>query len=100
MLGWTQSQGSVAPQAACIEQCVGTRPNMLRAWACLGALHRLTGHEDLARRAALALDNARLYERQRMTSQALQHSLLPPELPEIPSNELRNPGVFSRASST
>ena len=44
--------------------------------------------EDLARRAALALDNARLYERQRMTSQALQHSLLPPELPEIPRTEL------------
>ena len=44
--------------------------------------------EDLARRAALALDNARLYERQRMTSQALQHSLLPPELPEVPCTEL------------
>jgi len=44
--------------------------------------------EDLTRRAGLALDNARLYERQRMTSQALQRSLLPPELPEIPRAEL------------
>src|SRR5262249_59082353 len=44
--------------------------------------------EDLTRRAALALDNARLYERQRATSQALQHTLLPPELPSIPGIEL------------
>jgi serine phosphatase RsbU (regulator of sigma subunit)/anti-sigma regulatory factor (Ser/Thr protein kinase) len=44
--------------------------------------------EDLARRAALALDNARLYERQRTTSQALQHTLLPPELPDVPGMEL------------
>jgi serine phosphatase RsbU (regulator of sigma subunit)/anti-sigma regulatory factor (Ser/Thr protein kinase) len=44
--------------------------------------------EDLARRAALALDNARLYEQQQLTSQALQRSLLPPELPQIPSIDL------------
>jgi serine phosphatase RsbU (regulator of sigma subunit)/anti-sigma regulatory factor (Ser/Thr protein kinase) len=44
--------------------------------------------EDLTRRAALALDNARLYERQRSTSRALQHSLLPPELPSIGGIEL------------
>ena len=43
---------------------------------------------DLTRRAGLALDNARLYERQRATSRALQHSLLPPELPDIPRAEL------------
>jgi serine phosphatase RsbU (regulator of sigma subunit) len=44
--------------------------------------------EDLTRRAGLALDNARLYERQRTTAQALQRSLLPPELPEVPRAEL------------
>jgi serine phosphatase RsbU (regulator of sigma subunit) len=44
--------------------------------------------EDLARRAALALDNARLYEQQQLTSQALQRSLLPPELPQIPGVDL------------
>jgi serine phosphatase RsbU (regulator of sigma subunit)/anti-sigma regulatory factor (Ser/Thr protein kinase) len=44
--------------------------------------------EDLARRAALALDNARLYQQQQLTSQALQRSLLPPELPQIPGIDL------------
>ncbi|MDB1088866.1 SpoIIE family protein phosphatase [Streptomyces sp. ACA25] len=40
--------------------------------------------EDLSRRAALALDNARLYSERTAISQSLQRSLLPPELPEIP----------------
>jgi serine phosphatase RsbU (regulator of sigma subunit)/anti-sigma regulatory factor (Ser/Thr protein kinase) len=40
--------------------------------------------EDLARRTALAIDNAQLYERQQQTSRALQRSLLPPEVPHIP----------------
>jgi serine phosphatase RsbU (regulator of sigma subunit)/anti-sigma regulatory factor (Ser/Thr protein kinase) len=44
--------------------------------------------EDLARRTALALDNAQLYERQQQTSRALQRSLLPPEVPQIPGLEL------------
>ena len=44
--------------------------------------------EDLARRAALALDNARLYSEQLQTTHALQRSLLPPELPDIPGVEL------------
>ncbi len=39
--------------------------------------------EDLGRRAALALDNARLYSQQLQTSQALQRSLLPPEVPKV-----------------
>ncbi|MDP9101806.1 MAG: SpoIIE family protein phosphatase [Actinomycetota bacterium] len=37
---------------------------------------------DLARRAALAVDNARLYEERTAIAQALQASLLPPTLPE------------------
>ncbi|WP_406287116.1 SpoIIE family protein phosphatase [Embleya sp. NBC_00896] len=40
--------------------------------------------EDLSRRAALAMDNARLYSERNSTSQALQRSLLPPELPKVP----------------
>jgi serine phosphatase RsbU (regulator of sigma subunit)/anti-sigma regulatory factor (Ser/Thr protein kinase) len=44
--------------------------------------------EDLARRTALAVDNAQLYERQQETSRALQRSLLPPEVPQIPGLDL------------
>jgi serine phosphatase RsbU (regulator of sigma subunit)/anti-sigma regulatory factor (Ser/Thr protein kinase) len=44
--------------------------------------------EDLARRTALALDNAQLYERQQQTSRALQRSLLPPDIPQIPGLEV------------
>ncbi|MFF3334299.1 SpoIIE family protein phosphatase [Streptomyces sp. NPDC002888] len=44
--------------------------------------------EDLSRRAALALDNARLYSERTAISQSLQRSLLPPELPEIDSVEV------------
>jgi serine phosphatase RsbU (regulator of sigma subunit) len=38
---------------------------------------------DLAPRAALAIDNARLYADRTATSDALQRSLLPPDLPRI-----------------
>ncbi|MFH0522357.1 SpoIIE family protein phosphatase [Streptomyces sp. M41] len=44
--------------------------------------------EDLSRRAALALDNARLYSERTAISQSLQRSLLPPELPEISGVEV------------
>jgi PAS domain S-box-containing protein len=44
--------------------------------------------EDLSRRAALALDNARLYSERTAISQALQRSLLPPELPSVPGVEV------------
>ncbi|MBV9837793.1 MAG: SpoIIE family protein phosphatase [Solirubrobacterales bacterium] len=40
--------------------------------------------EELARRAALALDNARLFESMRHLARTLQESLLPRELPTIP----------------
>jgi PAS domain S-box-containing protein len=39
---------------------------------------------DLARRAALAIDNARLYEERSHVARTLQNSLLPPRLPAIP----------------
>jgi PAS domain S-box-containing protein len=39
--------------------------------------------EDLARRAALALDNVRLYQREHSVADTLQRSLLP-DLPEVP----------------
>ena len=44
--------------------------------------------EDLARRAALALDNARLYEERDHVARTLQRSLLPGELPDVPGVEL------------
>ena len=57
----------------------------------LAGLHSGTGFArddaglllDLARRAALAVDNARLYEERVAIAQALQASLLPPELPTV-----------------
>jgi PAS domain S-box-containing protein len=42
--------------------------------------------EDLARRAALAIDNVRLYQREHTVADTLQRSLLP-ELPEVPGIE-------------
>jgi serine phosphatase RsbU (regulator of sigma subunit) len=44
--------------------------------------------EDLARRAALAYDNARLYEERRRVAATLQASLLPERLPPLPGLEL------------
>jgi serine phosphatase RsbU (regulator of sigma subunit) len=44
--------------------------------------------EELSRRAALAIDNARLYSAQTSMSTALQRSLLPPALPDIPGLEV------------
>jgi PAS domain S-box-containing protein len=44
--------------------------------------------EDLARRSALAIDNARLFEERTHIARSLQRSLLPPELPEIPGLEV------------
>ncbi|MFE0510003.1 SpoIIE family protein phosphatase [Streptomyces sp. NPDC058964] len=44
--------------------------------------------EDLSRRAALALDNARLYSERTAISQSLQRSLLPPETPAIDGVEV------------
>ncbi|MGH3388035.1 MAG: SpoIIE family protein phosphatase [Actinomadura sp.] len=44
--------------------------------------------EELSRRAALAIDNARLYSAQMAMSSALQRSLLPPGVPDIPGLEV------------
>ncbi|MFB7111077.1 SpoIIE family protein phosphatase [Streptomyces sp. NPDC056190] len=44
--------------------------------------------EDLSRRAALALDNARLYSERTAISQSLQRSLLPPGLPDVEGVEV------------
>ena len=43
---------------------------------------------DLARRAALAIDNALLYRERSQVADALQRSLLPPRRPEIPGMEV------------
>jgi serine phosphatase RsbU (regulator of sigma subunit) len=44
--------------------------------------------EELARRAATSIDNARLYEERSYIARTLQQSLLPPHLPEIRGIEL------------
>jgi PAS domain S-box-containing protein len=44
--------------------------------------------EELARRAALAVENARLYEDRRRVADTLQASLLPPTLPTIPGIDI------------
>ena len=44
--------------------------------------------EAVAARVAIALENARLYERERAIAGTLQQSLLPPHLPEIPGLEV------------
>jgi PAS domain S-box-containing protein len=44
--------------------------------------------EDLAGRAALAVENARLFEAKREMAQKLQEGFLPPELPDVPGVEL------------
>lgn len=43
--------------------------------------------DDIARRAGLAIDNARLYERQRHVTESMQRHLLPP-LPEVDRLEM------------
>lgn len=50
--------------------------------------HRLDAEElavieDVARRAALAIDNARIHAERRRVAEALQRSLLPPKLPQV-----------------
>jgi PAS domain S-box-containing protein len=44
--------------------------------------------EELARRAGLAVDNARLYQNRSEVARILQEGLLPPRLPEIPNVEV------------
>jgi PAS domain S-box-containing protein len=44
--------------------------------------------EELARRAATSVDNARLYTERSYIARTLQQSLLPPHLPEIPGLEV------------
>jgi serine phosphatase RsbU (regulator of sigma subunit) len=53
----------------------------------VGADH-LSLFEEVARRAALAIDNARLYEERAQVARTLQRSLLPPVLPHVPGVEL------------
>jgi PAS domain S-box-containing protein len=44
--------------------------------------------EDIARRTGLALDNARLYQRQRRVAETMQRHLLP-QLPRVPGLQMR-----------
>ncbi|HEY3248657.1 MAG TPA: SpoIIE family protein phosphatase [bacterium] len=44
--------------------------------------------EDLTRRAALAVDNARLYDREHRIAETFQRAFLPTELPDVPGLDL------------
>ena len=44
--------------------------------------------EELARRAAVSVYNSRLYSERSYIASRLQHSLLPPHLPEVPGMEI------------
>ena len=50
--------------------------------------HDLGLAEEVGRRAANAIENARLYGERAYIARTLQHSLLPPHLPEIPGLEV------------
>jgi PAS domain S-box-containing protein len=70
------------------------RGNMVGALALTNAAGRLMSEldralaEELAARAAVAIDNARLFAKQADVSHRLQASLLPPALPAIPGLDL------------
>ena len=96
------------PAAAALAESGGHTAALVARGRALGTL--VLGHEtgggggrrqelhllaDVAPRAALALDNARLYAERTATSRALQRSLLPPELPELPGVDV---GVVYEAS--
>jgi PAS domain S-box-containing protein len=53
---------------------------------------------EFARRAALSLQHARLYERERTTADALQHAMLPSQLPMLP--DIRFSASYSAASES
>jgi PAS domain S-box-containing protein len=53
---------------------------------------------EFARRAALSLDHARLYERERTTADALQRAMLPAYLPQLP--DIRFSESYSAASES
>lgn len=85
-------------------------PIGIRSWICIplrsrgrtvGAISFLFGKsgrrhsradlalaQEVCASAALAVDNARLYQMQLQTSRTLQRALLPPHLPEVPGLEI------------
>lgn len=97
---------SLVPNAALCEQAAAFRPvdvlglGLTARGVTIGALVMVRGQgrgfseddvaigEQLAARASLALDSARLYEQSSRVSAALQASLVPPELPAIPGVDL------------
>jgi GAF domain-containing protein len=54
---------------------------------------------DLAARAALSIDNARLHTRERASAIALQHGLLPRQIPDVPGVDLCHRYVPARTAA-
>ncbi|HYH48650.1 MAG TPA: SpoIIE family protein phosphatase [Acidimicrobiia bacterium] len=87
---------SGTPQVVDEHDCSGVFVPMTGRQGSLGVLSLLTQKgrgadpptvklaEELARRASIAVENCRLFARQRTVSETLQQSLLPERLPDIP----------------
>ena len=67
---------------------LSARHRRLGAMRIAGARAHRGTVEELARRAALALDNARLYREEHEAAETLQRSLLPSHLPDLPGVEV------------
>jgi serine phosphatase RsbU (regulator of sigma subunit)/anti-sigma regulatory factor (Ser/Thr protein kinase) len=91
-----QALRSGTPQVVDEADCSGVFVPMTGRQGTLGVLSLLTQKgrgadpptvklaEELARRASIAVENCRLFARQRTVSETLQQSLLPERLPDIP----------------
>lgn len=91
-----QALRSGAPQVVEEPGCSGVFVPLIGRQGTLGVLSLLTRKaqgaepptvklaEELARRASIAVENCRLFARQRTVSETLQQSLLPERLPDIP----------------
>ncbi|WP_433160537.1 PP2C family protein-serine/threonine phosphatase [Kribbella sp. CA-247076] len=98
--------GSLVPHQGLRDQAVALRPadvlgiGLTARGTTFGALIAVRGQgrgfgpddiavaEQVAARAALALDSARMYEQRARIASALQASLLPPDLPVVPGVDL------------
>ena len=84
----------VRPQVIVVPLAIAEKPPIGALSLAMAESGRTFGEGDLAlaaelgRRAAIAVENARLYAERSQIAATLQQSLLPPELPEIPGFRL------------
>ncbi len=78
----------IVPLAIAGRQAIGTLTLVMAQSGRLFDANDRVLAEELGRRAATAVDNARLYTERSRIATTLQRSLLPPQLPEIPGFRL------------